>query len=193
MYTLGLFALFTMSAVAPATAHEVGLGDQILAPLTAIPTLLPLLAVSLLCRQHDDVAVDRALAVVMGLGMTAGLAARIFAAGDGGSGSAPLALALIAGALVAWAGPLPRGAIVLFVLAVGLAVGWNLHVETTGWIDIGQALAAGFFGAFAALLMLATTANPAPFDWHRIGVRVAGSWITATAILVFALGARGAA
>jgi urease accessory protein len=185
-----LVVMVAIIAGTPAAAHDIGLGDQVLAPVTTLPSLLPLLAVSLLCRQHDHIAIDRTLALVLAAGVAAGLGARLTLAPAGSPAAPSLALATVAGALVALARPLPRGMVGALLLALGLAIGASLHTESPALLDLAPALGAGFLGAFAPLLMLATTATSAATDWHRIGVRVAGSWIVAAAVIALALGAR---
>jgi hypothetical protein len=103
----------------------------------------------------------------------------------------PLALAALAGGLVALARPLPAGANSLLVLALGTAIGANLSFETTDWVDLAQTLVGASVGAAAALLGLAELARQSTNDWRQIGVRVVGSWIFASSIMVLVLHAHG--
>lgn len=99
----------------------------------------------------------------------------------------PLALALISGGLAA-AAVRPGGPV---VLSVAIAVGWLLGYETTphqsGWGPVIETIAGAMLGALAIMLATAALAAHARRPWQQVGVRVVGSWIAATAVMVFAL------
>ena len=177
----------------PVLAHDASLGDQMLQPVTAAQSLLALLAVALVCRQNILIELDRNVACVLGLGLAAGLATKIYLGMDVSPTALSLALASVAGGLAALARPMPAGIVVVLILGLGLAVGANLHVETAALLDMVPALAAAFFATFAVLLLIAETAKPVPYDWHAIALRVAGSWIAAVSVIVLALTVRGLA
>ena len=189
---LYIFSLATAVAIAsPAVAHDASLGDQMLQPVTAAQSLLPLLAVGLVCRQNDHIEIDRLQILILGVGLALGLAAQIhLGAGDDGAAAISLVLACLAGGMTAIALPVPAGATNAIVFALGLAVGVNLHVETSSLLDVAPALAAAFFATIAALLLIAETARSVTHDWHGIALRVAGSWIVAVAVIVLALSLR---
>ena len=196
MDRLRLYIIQLATAVAhasPAMAHDASLGDQMLQPVTAAQSLLPLLAVGLVCRQNDHIEINRVQILILGIGLAMGLAGQIhFGAGD-----SPVAisfvLACLAGGIAAIARPVPAGATSLIVFALGLAIGANLHVETSSLLDVAPALAAAFFATIAVLLLIAETARSVTHDWHAIGLRVAGSWIVAVAVIALALSLRGLA
>ena len=181
----------TAAAIAsPAVAHDASLGDQMLQPVTAAQSLLPLLAVGLVCRQNDHIEIDRLQILILGVGLALGLAAQIHLGAGDGAAAISLVLACLAGGMTAIARPVPAGATSAIVFALGLAVGANLHVETSSLLDVAPALAAAFFATIAALLLIAETARSVTHDWHGIALRVAGSWIVAVAVISLALSLR---
>ena len=98
-----------------------------------------------------------------------------------------LAIAAAAGFVVvlAWAPPsYVAGAL---VFAAGSAIALNsppqaLTISTAIEEQIGTAL-----GALATLALVTVVAMKADRPWQRVGVRVVGSWIAASAVLVLAL------
>lgn len=193
MGRLHLYIIPLATAVAlasPAMAHDASLGDQMLQPVTAAQSLLPLLAVGLVCRQNDHIEIDRLQILILGVGLALGLAAQIHLGAGDGAAAISLVLACLAGGTTAIARPVPAGATSAIVFALGLAVGANLHVETSSVLDVAPALAAAFFATIAALLMIAETARSVTHDWHGIALRIAGSWIVAIAVISLALSLR---
>lgn len=185
-----VFTCFSLIAMGePAMGHQIGLAEQVLQPVTVLHSLLALIAVGLLCRQEPTRVLNRVLAFTLGLGLAAGLAAKVYLTLPRGQLMFALALAAIAGSLVALARALPAYAIFLFVLALGVAVGANLSSETTDWFDLAQTLAGAFVGALAVLHGLTTFGTSSAANWQQIGARVVGSWIFASAIMVLALNA----
>jgi hypothetical protein len=158
----------------------------------AAQSLLPLLAVALVCRQNTHIDIGRALALFLGLGLCLGLVLKLYLAPVDEMSAPALVLAGLAGSLAASARLLSPGLIAVFILALGLAIGANVHTETTDWLDIVPALAATFFGTFAILLLISETARPIHHDWHAIALRVAGSLIAAVAVIAVALSLRAA-
>lgn len=187
LITLATAAVFAQ----PVYAHDLSLGDQMLQPVMAAQSLLPLLAVALVCRQNTHIDIGRRLALVLGIGLCLGLALRVYIAPADGAAAFSLVLAGVAGGLAAWARPVPAGLMILFICGLGLAIGANVHTETTGWLDIIPALAATFFATFAVLLLISETAPHIDHDWHAIALRIAGSWIVAAAVIALALSLRG--
>ena len=121
---LTCFSLIEMQG--PAMGHQIGLAEQVLQPVTVLHSLLALIAVGLLCRQQPKLVLNRAVALALGLGLTAGLAAEVYLTVPHGRLIFALALAALAGGLVAFAHPLPVYATFVFVLALGGAIGANL-------------------------------------------------------------------
>lgn len=190
LWRLALTLLSLIAMGAPAAAHTIGLAEQVLQPVTTLHSLLPLIAVGLLCRQQAKPVPLPPLALMLGLGLTAGWTTLVHLTGPNGQLIFPLALAAVAGGLVALARPLPERATLLIVLALGAAVGAGLSSQTTDWMDLAQTLMGAFAGAIAALLVLTTLPVAPANDWRQIGERVIGSWILACAMMVLALNAR---
>jgi urease accessory protein len=186
---LTCFSIIAMRG--PAMAHQIGLAEQVLQPVTVLQSLLALIAAGLLCRQQPKLLLNHALALVLGLGLTAGLAAEVYLTQSHGQLIYALALAAVAGGLVALAHPLPAYVIFLFVLGLGVAIGANLSSETTDWSDLIQTLVGAFLGTLVVLHFLTTVGSPSADNWQQIGERVIGSWILAIAVMVLALNARG--
>jgi hypothetical protein len=98
-----------------------------------------------------------------------------------------LALAAIGGLVVALARSLPS--IIQHALAfmTGAALALNAPPQA---VTIPAAIAAQAgtgIAALAALGLVAFVAIKAKDDWQQIGIRIIGSWIAASAILVLAL------
>lgn len=130
------------------------------------------------------------MALMLSLGLIAGLSSQVHLHPSQSQLVFALTVAAIAGSLVALACRLSDGALSFVVLALGIAIGTNLSFETTDWMDLSQTLLGAFAGAMAVLYVLATTAAQTTQDWHKIGVRVIGSWIFACATMVGVLEAR---
>lgn len=189
-WQLPLTYLGLISMRVPANAHQIGFGDQLLQPVTLFHCLLPLLAVGLLSRQQPRVQINGLVALTLGLGLTVGLSCKVYL--DLSQSQlifAPI-IAVFAGSLVAIARPISEVILYLLFVSLGIAIGANLSLETTDWIDFAQTLFAAFIGSITVLHVMATTAVPASGDWHRVGLRVMGSWIFACAIMVIALEVR---
>jgi hydrogenase/urease accessory protein HupE len=169
--------------------HQIGLAEQVMQPVTVLQSLLALIAVGLLCRQQPKLVLNRALALTLGLGLTAGLAAEVYLTLSHGQLIFALALAALAGGLVAFAHPLPAYAIFLFVTALGVAIGANLSSESPDWADLTQTLVGAFLGTLGVLHFLTTLGMPSTDNLQQIGVRIIGSWILASATMVLALDA----
>ena len=147
------------------------------------------------------------LLTVLGLGMLLGAGGReiareplllpalplALAAGAASAGLAPaaawagtLSLLLLGGALAASTRP-PRPvlavAVALLGIACGLANGAAMTPTTDRLLFAPGVAIAGFLVAFHGML-LARAARP---FWARVAVRVAGSWIAATGILVLGM------
>lgn len=189
-WQLPLTYLGLISMRVPANAHQIGFGDQLLQPVTLFHCLLPLLAVGLLSRQQPRSQINGLVALTLGLGLTVGLSCKVYL--DLSQSQlifAPI-IAVFAGSLVAIARPISEVILYLLFVSLGIAIGANLSLETTDWIDFAQTLFAAFIGSITVLHVMATTAVPASGDWHRVGLRVVGSWIFACAIMVIALEVR---
>jgi hypothetical protein len=98
-----------------------------------------------------------------------------------------LVLAVLAASIVVVARPTPPSIGVLLAFAVGVALPLNAPPHQ---ITIPSAIAAQIGFAVAVLVAFAlvtVVAMQATRPWQRIGARIVGSWIAASAILVLAL------
>jgi hypothetical protein len=153
----------------------------------AIPThLLAVVALALLAgRQARCFPTRPGLALTAGLVLGSGAVA--FGVGETPSGLALLALAALTGLPLALALTLPLWIAAPLALAIGAALPLNAppHEITLGKAIASQiGFAAAALAAFAAVSLIGAGATR---PWQRIGVRIVGSWIAASAILVLAL------
>jgi urease accessory protein len=123
-----------------------------------------------------------ALAYAAGLGI--GFAAMISAVAPRFSTEALLAAAAIVGALIALARTLPR----LIVGALAIAIGIALALDSSpGGISVREAnviIVGTFCGAVTLLGLVLEVATLFRREWQKLGVRILGSWIAASAVLV---------
>jgi hypothetical protein len=120
------------------------------------------------------------------LGLAAGALVVASAVRETPAATALLAVAALAGmlAVLTWTHALLNAAL---ALAAGGAIMLNappyaLTIPAAIAMQVGVAIA-----ALATLALIAFVASRAARPWQRIGVRVLGSWIAASAILVLAL------
>jgi len=181
-------AVAFVATAAPASAHPVfgvtGFAGGLLHALLVPTHLMAVVALALLIgqqRRGRGAVIAYAAAIIAGLGAIA--MAYVPERADEGV----LAVAASAGLLVALARPLPRSVGVLLAGAVGLAVALDSPPEAISLRDANLALLGTAIGAVLVLLALLQVTTRLTRGWQRIGARIAGSWIAATAILVLAL------
>ena len=181
-------AVAFVATAAPASAHPVfgvtgfagGLLHALLVPAHLIAVVALALWIGQQGRGHGAV-IAYAAAIIAGLGAIA-LAYVPTRAEEG-----VLAVAASAGLLVALARPLPRSLGVLLAGATGLALALDSPPETISLRDANLALLGTAIGAVIVLLALLQVTTRLTRAWQRIGARILGSWIAASAILVLAL------
>ena len=124
--------------------------------------------------------------VPLALGLAGGAFVIASAVRETPAATALLAIAALAGSLVvlAWASPLLSAAL---AFAAGGAIALNspphaLTIPAAIAMQVGAVVA-----ALGTVALVASIASRAERPWHHIGVRVAASWIAASAILVLAL------
>lgn len=98
-----------------------------------------------------------------------------------------LVLAVVCGLLVAFARPLPELIGIVFGVLIGVVVGLDSPPEVLSVREANLMLIGTGLGASLFLVLAIEGALQLVKPWQRIGVRVAGSWIAAAAILVLAL------
>lgn len=158
----------------------------LLNPLTTPAHLIALLGLGLLIgggRSGSRLAPLAAFA----LGLGGGLAAIALGVGQTPALDVLLIATALIGLLVALAPAIPTMMSALLALIVGAALGLDSPPQAISIADatatlIGTGLAAGVVPlVVVACVTLITRA------WQRIGLRIVGSWIAASAILVLAL------
>lgn len=175
----------------PALAHSgvaglTGFSAAFVHPLTAMDQVLALATAGLLAGQQGRGALLRGAVGVVG-GCLLGLANLLYGPAIAFVWLGGLLLALVAGLWVA-AGVAAHSSFVFATAALaGFLVGNDTIPEADRW---GAIALAGYGAAAAALLLHLVPALIAAFarpHWARIGVRIAASWIAATALMVLAL------
>jgi urease accessory protein len=153
------------------------------------PALMPthamaVLALALLIGQQGWsylAAIAFAAAVFAGLGAIA-LAYAPTLAGEG-----LLVATAAAGLLVALSRPIPRWLGAVLAGAMGLALALDSPPEAISLREANLTLLGIAVGAPIVLMGLLQVASRLTQGWPRIGARILGSWIAASAILVLAL------
>jgi urease accessory protein len=185
-----LAALILVAAAGPAMGHApgftgTGLVGGLLHPVTVSVHVLVLVAFGFLTGQQDSGRI--ALVVMFALGLVAGLAAIALAAGPSSANLVLTAAALIAGAWTASARPLPPVIGWPLMSVAGAAIGLDSPPETVVIRDANLMLIGTGSGAVVALVVVAAATTMLRRDWQRLGIRIAGSWTAAAAMLVLAL------
>jgi urease accessory protein len=175
-----------------ASAHAVfgvtGFSGGLLHALVVPSHVLTIVALALLIGQqgwghgwrHGAVAAY-VVAVLAGLGAIALAIVPTLAE------QALLVFAMMAGLLAALARPLPPALGALLAAAVGLSLALDSPPEAITLREANLALVGTALGAAIVLLVLLQGTSRLRRDWQRIGARIVGSWIAASAILVLAL------
>jgi urease accessory protein len=186
-----LIAAALVLLAAPAQAHPPPLGipgyfGGFLHPMFVPAHLMAVLALGLLIGQQRPQWGKAALAAYV-LALLAGLTAIAFAFVPERAGEAVLACAAVCGALTA-AAPRLHGAIGGALAALtGLALALDSPPEVVSLREANLMLLGTAVGGTLLLLAIAGVAARLTRDWQRIGIRIAGSWIAASAVLVLAL------
>ena len=181
----------------PALAHDPigiagryhGVGDLlsgVLHPLFVTAQTLALVGLGLFVGQQS-VKVRRMALSAFTLSLFAGSLAIASGVGETGSALVLLGSAAITGLIVASAWPAlnPLGAIAIVVAGAALALDsppQAVAIPSAVVMQVGVAL-----GALVTVAIVTWLTADLTRHWQRIGVRVAGSWIAASAILVLAL------
>lgn len=185
----GLATVLSGAAFALAPAHvptgDGGIYSGLLHPLIVPEHVLALLGLGLMIGQQERGR--SALASVFAAGLVAGLAAIAFAAGPSHANEVLIASAAVTGSLVALARPIAPVLGWPLAAAIGTAIGLDSPPEV---VDLRTATAMLIGTLIGAIIIVAVVVEVVAWlhrDWHRIGVRVVGSWTAAAGILVLAL------
>jgi len=180
----------TLLALAPVDAEAAGgarsFSEGLLHPLLVPAHALAALGLGLLIGQQAFFVRRLVIAsYVAGLGM--GFTALIAAVTPTLAGEALLAAAAMSGALVALARPPPVSAGCLLAAIAGAALAFDSSPGGISVSDANVALAGTFCGAVLLLLAVASLSTRLRGGWQRIGARIVGSWVSASALMVLAL------
>lgn len=178
-------------ATHPAFAHEVvpgvgGFYGGLMHPLLVPAHVLALCGLGLLIGQQPR-RLGAGLMALFAASLIVGVTAIVSAVSPIYQDTLVLVVAVITGILVALARPVTAlislPLVVIAAIAVMLdSVPQEISMQTTFLALIGTVIAAFVFASFTAEAARALTR-----DWQRIGVRIVGSWIAASAVLVLAL------
>ena len=183
-------ALLLVMIAQPALAHPPplgigGLAGGLLHPLFVPAHAMAMLALGLLIGQQ------RAWAGMAVLSFIAGLAVGLFVMTLGVVASwmneCGLAGALIAGLLVALARPVPEAPGCILAVLLGFCMALDSPPEAISLWEANLMLIGTGLGAAALLIVVTAIVSRLTAYWARIGARILGSWIAASAILVLVL------
>jgi urease accessory protein len=93
----------------------------------------------------------------------------------------------VSAGLLALARPLPQLIPVALAAVVGVALGLDSPPEVISLAAANAMLIGTGFGAAVAVALIADGAQRLTRWWQRLGLRIVGSWIVASAVLVLAL------
>jgi hydrogenase/urease accessory protein HupE len=155
----------------------------VLHPLTLPAHVVVLMALGLLIGTQRAWLSLAAFAV----GLVGGLVAIALGTGETPALDILLGATAVAGALVALAQPLPAAATAGVATVAGAALGLDSPPEAISIFAATLMLIGTGIGACAVLILTSTVAGRLMREWQRIGLRIIGSWIAASAILVLAL------
>jgi urease accessory protein len=195
---LVLSRLLTLVAVLlplPAAAHmpSSGLGpvyDGIFHLLLSPEDLIPLIALALLCGQRGAPFARRALWVVP-LAWFAGGLTGMFAPSTHGAALSAVSFLLLGG-LVALNAQVPLALLTTLAALFGLFHGYLNGTGLNRFAD-GAYVLLGLAAAVCVIVaVFASLVIPLRRPWARIAVRVAGSWIAASGLLLLGWELRGA-
>ena len=184
-------AVFVLLSGGPALAHSAvpgvtGFSGGLLHPLLVSAHLLALAALGLLVGQQAP-RQRYSLIAIFAASLLTGVAAIASALAAENPDLIILAAAAILGLLVAVARPVPLIGAVPIVFMLGVALELDSVPQEISTRATLLTLAGTTITALAIPALLAALTSYLRRDWQGLGVRVVGSWIAASAILVLAL------
>src|SRR5262245_2438480 len=186
---LALVVVFGVIAE-PAFAHDIvpgvgGFAGGVLHALLVPAHLMALVGLGLLAGRLANgrfaAEVTFAVALIAGLGTIA------FGTGETPAPVVLLGVSALCGVLVASALSIPSPLVWLMAIVTGVAVGLDSPPDAISIREAYLTMAGVWVGAVLVLLVIAEAAARLTRPWQLIGLRVLGSWIAASAILVLAL------
>ncbi len=188
----GAMALVLGAGAANAHALDPRMGDfygGMFHPLTALEHALPILALGLLAGQCGLARAQSAL-LAFPLAFAIGAVCECLFPGLPDLLLVNIGWAVVLGALVASALPMPSAAVLIVASLCGLSHGYAngaAMTSTTSPVLFISGLAVGAFLALAYSTVFADYVLRQKVGWLAIAVRVTGSWITAIGILVLSI------
>ena len=157
--------------------------EGFLNPLLTPAHALTLLALALCVGQQKG---RGAAWLIFGLALAAGFLAIVLAVETTPARIVLLADAAALGVMAAtvWA---PKPLVWLLAATAGTALALDSPPQAVTIAAAYATLVGTALGACAMLVVIATIASHANADWQRLGMRILGSWIAASAILVLAV------
>ena len=185
--------LLALPATAGAHTAIGGVGDLfggVLHPLTSPTHVLVLLGLGLLAGQYSPLNLKTPLAVFIPV---SGIALLFTMTGMVKTVYPPIliSLALVTGLLVALERPLPAIATGTVFALAALTLGLDSAVETGATISVAKTLLGTWLGLIFAVTDIAYYLSFfTKQKWQQVGIRVAGSWITAASFMILAFALR---
>jgi urease accessory protein len=157
--------------------------DGLLNPLTTPAHVLTLLALALLLARQPQRFTG---VLVFALALAGGFLAIVLAVETTPARTVLLAVAVALGVMIAaaWA---PKLLAWLLAAIAGAALALDSPPQAVTITEAYATLVGTALGACAMLVVVAAAAAHANADWQRLGLRIVGSWIAASAILVLAV------
>ncbi len=191
---LGLGFFLVPAARVDAHTTFQGMGEfasGFLHPLTTPPHLLVLLALGIWLGQHQPLRLQEP-AAAFGTGSALGLLVTTTGRLAGVPPPLLIVLGLGVGAAVALDRPVPPPARWLACAIAGLVLGLDSGMDAgTPGVAVAKTLSATWVSLLLCVVNVAFYVSRLPgFQWVRIGLRVAGSWIVAVALLMLAFALR---
>jgi hydrogenase/urease accessory protein HupE len=153
-------------------------------PLSITAHVVALVGLGLMVGQQSR---RRATLLAFAIGLVTGLAALAAAVGETRAPVVLLSGAALAGLAAASGWPVPGILGAPLALTIGTALGLDSPPRAASISAANAALVGTALAAFAAVALIAAIAARLRQGWPRVGVRVLGSWIAASAILVVTL------
>jgi hypothetical protein len=154
-------------------------------PLTIPAHVLAWLGLGLLIGSQPGGRLIPALCFAAGL--AGGLVAIARAVGLSPALDVLLVISAVSGALVALAVALPQALSATIAVIAGLALGLDSPPQTISIVEATTALIGTGLAACLTLTIVVTVTSRLTRGWQHLGLRILGSWIAASAILVLAL------
>jgi urease accessory protein len=179
---IGIAASAQSAFAHPAPLGIGGFPGGLLHPLFVPAHAMAIVVLGLLVGQQA--AWSRLVATSFMVGLAAGLGVMTLGVVPMLMNEFVLAGALLAGLLVALARPVPEAIGAALAVLLGFCIALDSPPEAISLTDANLTLLGTALGASALLIAVTAIASRLEGAWAHIGVRILGSWIAASAILV---------